>query len=132
MSDPRTLLIVDDHAAMRGLIASVCSRDGDHVIELNDGIEALTTYALHQPDWVLMDVSMPLMDGLTATRSIVAAHPGARIVIVSQRTDPYWQAEAKASGAFAVMPKDDLSLLPELINGSAATVAATHAAQSES
>ena len=70
------LLIVDDHAAMRRLLGRVVS-----------GAEALNAYHRCLPDWVLMDIEMDRIDGITATREILLSYPRARVVIVSKYDD---------------------------------------------
>lgn len=83
--------------------------------ECSDGSEALAAYTAHHPDWLLMDISMKEMDGLAATRQIIANYPEARIVIVTNYDDSDLRAEARAAGACAYVLKEDLSGLRHLI-----------------
>lgn len=85
-SYPRTrILIVDDHfIARKGLIGSLSSeKDIEVVAEASNGIQAVEMFAQHQPDLVLMDVRLPLQDGLQAARAIRSDHPDARIVMLT-------------------------------------------------
>ena len=110
-----SLLIVDDNRAMRLLIRSILRTVSGDIVECGDGSEALAAYVAHRPAWVLMDVEMAGMDGLEATRAIVAAFPDARIVIVSQYTDAATRAAARAAGAVAFVAKDTLTELRALL-----------------
>ena len=81
---PFRFLIVDDSAfARRNLARMVESFGGKIVAEAADGAAALQQYTTHQPDLVLMDVTMPNVRGIEAVELIIAKHPNARIVMVS-------------------------------------------------
>ena len=97
------VLIVDDHPVVRaGLRALLCAEDDMVIVaEAADGAEAVALDALHAPDVTLMDLRMPTMDGVTATRTIVAARPDARVVAVTTYdgdTDIYRALDAGACG----------------------------------
>lgn len=96
------------------------------VHECSDGSCALAAYNAFHPDVVLMDIRMPVIDGLAATREIIGADPGARIVIVTDYDDDHLRAAAVESGAQAYFLKENLTELAELI----VTVAGPSAAQS--
>ncbi len=105
------LLIVEDNPAMRHLIRRVTGDLAARVVECADGLEALAAYEQHhfsEADWVLMDVEMAGMDGLTATRQICAAHPEARIVIVTRHTDDDVRAAGFQNGACGFVSKENL------------------------
>ena len=68
------LLIVEDNQPMRRLIRSLAADLSESITECSDGADARANYAEHHPDWVLMDLMMPQMDGLAATRQILAAN----------------------------------------------------------
>lgn len=61
------LLIVEDNQPMRGLICSIIADLFEGITECSDGREALGAYAECRPDWVLMDIRMPGLDGIAAT-----------------------------------------------------------------
>lgn len=85
------------------------------IYECEDGSEAVAVFREHHPDWVLMDVRMQPMDGLTATRQITQADPQARVVIVTNHTDSRTQQAAMKAGAVAFFGKDNLLALRSLI-----------------
>lgn len=79
------ILIADDHfIARKGLIGSLSSEaDIEVVAEASNGVQAVEMFVAHAPDLVLMDVRLPLMDGVQAARTILAEHPGARVVMLT-------------------------------------------------
>lgn len=109
-------LIVDDHAPSRQLIRDFLPGSDPEVIECADGAQALIAFFENErPDWVLMDVEMPGLDGLSALRAMRFGYPDARVVIVSQHDGAVLRAEAIADGAMEFIPKDDLTQLRRLL-----------------
>ena len=102
------LLIVEDHGPMRRLIKSMLRDLAAEVRECADGAEALAAYAEFGPDWVLMDIKMAGLDGIAATRQILAADPRARIVIVTDYDDAHLREAARSAGACQYLLKEDL------------------------
>ncbi len=112
------VLIVDDNVAMRRLMRRLTNDLAERVEECADGAEALAAYEQHRfgaADWVLMDVEMAGMDGLTATRELHAAHPEARVIIVTKHNDELLRAAAFASGACGFVAKENLLELRALL-----------------
>lgn len=109
------LMIVDDNSQVRRVIRRICQDFADAFCECADGSEALALYRAQQPDLVVMDVSMEVMDGLTATRQILAAFPTARIVITTRFDDAEMREAARQAGACAFVPKDDLLALRQTV-----------------
>ncbi len=112
------LMIVDDNPKMRQHIKMLLERhlaDIQKIQECSDGGEAITMYEQTQPDWVLMDVAMEPVNGLTATKAITQSHPRAKIVIVTQYDDPEYREAAKKSGACAYVLKEDLLDIPGIV-----------------
>jgi CheY-like chemotaxis protein len=101
-------LIVEDNENMRRMIKSIIADLADETHECCDGSEALAAYAEHRPDWVLMDVKMKEMDGITATRQIRYAFPNANIMIVSDYDDQDLRIAARAAGANQYVIKESL------------------------
>jgi CheY-like chemotaxis protein len=102
------LLIVDDNDQMRRMIIKLLHGLAEHTWECSDGAEALPAYTLHRPDWVLMDVRMKQMDGISATRQIKASYPGANIMIVTDYDDPDLREAARDAGACEYVTKENL------------------------
>ena len=102
------LLIADDHALVReGLRTVLSGEDGIEVIaEANDGQQALDVCRELMPDLVLMDVRMPVMDGLEATRKIKQEMPKTSVMMVTMHENPDYLFEAVKAGAAGYVLKD--------------------------
>jgi DNA-binding NarL/FixJ family response regulator len=100
--------LVDDHKMVRvGLRSLLESSPGFSVVgEAGDGREAVDLVDATSPDVVLMDLSMPDVDGIAATRAIAAAHPGARVLVLTSFTDRAKVQEVLAAGAIGYVLKD--------------------------
>nr|BAL53996.1 two-component system LuxR family transcriptional regulator [uncultured Chloroflexota bacterium] len=107
-SSPITLLLVDDQRLMRdGLRILLELEDDLRVIsEAENGQQALSAYVQFRPDVVLMDIRMPEMDGVEATRRILAEDPQARIIILTTFDDDEYVFEALRAGALGYLLKD--------------------------
>ncbi len=105
--DPIKVLLVDDHALFRKGVASALAlqRDIEVVGEASNGQEALTKARELMPDVILMDISMPGMDGLEATRRIKAEVPHVRIIILTVAEEDKSLFEAIKSGAHGYLLK---------------------------
>jgi len=102
------LVIADDHALVReGLRTMLSGEAGIEVIaEANDGQQALDICRDLEPDLVLMDVRMPVMDGLEATRKIKAEMPKTSVMMVTMHENPDYLFEAVKAGAAGYVLKD--------------------------
>jgi two-component system chemotaxis response regulator CheY len=100
------ILIVDDAEFLRVRISKMLSGDGFEVAEAENGARAVEMYKGTQPDVVLMDVTMPEMDGLTALKEIRGYDPKARVVMLTALGQESVVLEAIKSGArdFIVKP----------------------------
>ena len=105
---PARILIADDHALVReGLRTMLSGEDGLEVIaEANDGSQALDICRELMPDLVLMDVRMPVMDGLKATKRIKDEMPKTSVMMVTMHENPDYLFEAVKAGAAGYVLKD--------------------------
>ena len=115
------IMIVDDNPQIRKLIRSLVEDLAEKVIECGDGDEAVAVYAAQQfsgDDRVLMDLQMPRLGGLEATRRLLTDFPEARIIIVTQHDDTYWREAAQLAGACGYVLKENLLDLRRLLQAS--------------
>jgi DNA-binding NarL/FixJ family response regulator len=105
---PVRVVVVDDHPLLRHSIRSLLCGEGDMewVGEARDGGEAVELVGRTRPDVVLMDLSMPGTDGLTATRSIVGSCPATQVLVLTSSTDPARVRRSLGAGAAGVLTKD--------------------------
>ena len=107
MPDPVRVLIADDQALLRSGFRLILESAGlDVAGEAADGKEAVAGVLEHQPDVVLMDIRMPVMDGLEATRQIVAAGSDVRVVMLTTFDLDQYVYGALAAGASGFLLKD--------------------------
>lgn len=101
-----TILVVDDAAFMRMRMSKILSEAGYEVIQAENGLDAIDKYRASKPDAVLMDITMPEMDGLTALKEIKKLDAGARVAMVTAIGQQQVVMEALQSGArdFVVKP----------------------------
>jgi CheY-like chemotaxis protein len=110
-----TVLIVEDNSGLRSLLRRALLGTASRVWECSDGADALQFYTDYRPDIVLMDIRMPRMDGLLATKQIRQSDPLAKIVMVTDYDDEDLRRAATAAGACGYTLKQDLSELIELL-----------------
>jgi DNA-binding NarL/FixJ family response regulator len=97
---PTRVLIVDDTESLRDLMCTHVTERGMQVVgEAADGLAAVGAARATQPDAVILDVEMPVMDGLQALPGLLDAAPDAKVVVFSSRTDPGTEEAAYARGA---------------------------------
>ena len=101
------VVIADDHAIVRGGLEQLLSTADDLLLvgTAADGEEVVEIVARERPDVVLMDLSMPNVDGVGATRRIVAANPEARVIVLTSFGDDRHIADALDAGAVGYMLK---------------------------
>lgn len=107
-NDGKTVLIVDDAVFMRKMIRDILANSGRFttIAEAVNGIDAIVKYDQLEPDIVTMDLIMPELDGIAATREILARHPDALIVMCSTMGQESMVMESITAGArdFIVKP----------------------------
>ena len=104
------ILLVDDHTILRDGLRALLERQTDMsvVAEAGDGREAVHLAAEQKPDVVLMDIGMPNMNGIEATRRIVAANSKTAVVILSMHQDESYVLRSMKAGARGYLLKDSL------------------------
>jgi DNA-binding NarL/FixJ family response regulator len=102
------VLIVDDHTLYRKGLRSMFDLEPDIEVvgEASDGSEAIEQVETYQPDIVLMDINMPGMDGMQATRKLADDYPGILIIILTMFKGEEHLREARRAGASAYVLKD--------------------------
>jgi CheY-like chemotaxis protein len=109
------LLIVEDNVATRQMIKRTVAPFAKEIIECDDGTDAVDLYAAEQPDWVLMDIRLNKLDGISATQQIRASYPNARIVIVTSFDEAGFREAAHRAGACGYVLKQNLLDLQRLL-----------------
>ena len=102
------ILLVDDHLVVRMGLSLMISRQGDMKLvgEAENGEQAVVLAGELQPDVIIMDLQMPIMDGATATQKILVENPGARILILTTFGATADAARALNAGAVSAISKD--------------------------
>lgn len=102
------VLVVDDTPHVRELVADMLGLDGFDVVgRAADGQEAVELARTTDPHVIVMDLHMPVMDGLEATRRIRAERPGQQVVVYTAYLDPEVERAAAAAGAALCLGKVD-------------------------
>lgn len=103
---PVTIVLVDDHEIVRdGLARSFTAAGFEVVAQAGNGAEGVEAAARHRPDVVLMDLTMPVMDGVEATRRIVDANPAQKVVMLTMHDDVASTHRALVAGAVGYLTK---------------------------
>jgi DNA-binding NarL/FixJ family response regulator len=102
-----TVLLAEDHAIVRQGLCGLLRVDGSFLIvgEARTGREAVELARTLRPDVILMDIAMPVLNGLEATRQILAANPAARVVILSAHSDDVYVERMTEAGAAGFIEK---------------------------
>src|SRR6478736_2331342 len=104
---PITILMAEDHSIVRQGLCALLKIDGGFkiVAEARNGREAVAMERTFRPDVILLDIAMPVLNGLEATRQILTANPAARIVILSTHTDHAYIERMVAAGVVGFLEK---------------------------
>jgi two-component system invasion response regulator UvrY len=123
---PAKILIVEDHDAVRRSLRDWLEVEFPQcrVIEAVSGEEAMALTRIESPHLVVMDITLPGMSGIEATRQIKATLPSAQIVMLTVHEDETYRADATAAGASAYVPKR--AMQTELVRTLAALLANAH------
>jgi two-component system NarL family response regulator len=103
-----TVLLVDDHALMRTGVANIINHELDLqvVAEASNGVEAIAAFEQFHPDVTLLDLRMPIMEGVEAVRQIRARDPHARVIVLTTYDTDDEISRALKAGAKAYVLKD--------------------------
>jgi len=104
---PITVLLAEDHVVVREGLCSLLNADGNFrvVAETRTGREAVELTLALRPDVVLMDIAMPVLNGLEATKQILATDPSAKVLILSAYSDDEYVLRTSAAGAAGFLEK---------------------------
>jgi DNA-binding NarL/FixJ family response regulator len=104
---PITILLAEDHSIVRqGLVALLKADQAFRIIgEARTGREAVQLAATLRPDVILMDIAMPVLNGLEATRQILAANPAAKVLVLSAHSDEAYIERLSAAGVAGFLEK---------------------------
>ena len=129
---PYRILIADDHSLVRKVLKTTLENHPGWQVcaQATNGLEAVQKAAELQPDLIILDFAMPLMDGLEAARRILSASPGVPVLIFTNYYCPTLVEEAEAAGVRQVIDKGlaghELVLAVEtMLNGKGRTAAAS-------
>src|SRR5687767_12242496 len=108
-TEKATVLVVDDHALVRTGVANIINQEPDLrvVAEAANGLEAVETYERHRPDVTLLDLRMPVMEGVDAVRRIRERDPHARVIVLTTYDTDDEITPALQAGPKAYVLKDN-------------------------
>jgi two-component system NarL family response regulator len=108
MADKARVLLVDDHALLRTGVAKIINQEADLqvVAEAENGAEAIAAYEQHHPDVTLLDLRMPVMEGVEAVKQIRARDPRALLIVLTTYDRDDEISQALKAGAKAYVLKD--------------------------
>jgi CheY-like chemotaxis protein len=110
------VVVADDLVQMRFLMRTIAEDAGAEVVgEASDGAKAVEEVQLHEPDVVLMDYAMPVMDGLEATRLIKSRYPAIQVIAYTSTDDPAVERAFLDAGACDHIEKGEFGLLAAAI-----------------
>jgi len=113
----KTIVIADDYPQFRSFLRKQLNGNGFRIVaEASNGREAVEKVAELQPDLVLLDITMPYLNGITAAAQIRSVAPETKILFVSQNADPDIIGTALSDGAsgYVYKPKINSELLPAI------------------
>src|SRR6202158_1873737 len=106
---PKSVLVVDDNAFIRHVLCRVFTSEADFDIcaEAENGEEAIEKAQALHPDLIVMDLSMPVMNGIDAARTLRTLMPTVPVIIFSDYSDVFFDKEARSAGICALVSKSE-------------------------
>ena len=112
----KRILVVEDSTMMRRVIMKVLKEAGHEIVgEASSGIDAINMYQELKPDIVTMDITMRGMDGLTASKEIMAIDSDAKILILSNLDEEKYRDEVNSIGAIGLVNKHQTDQILEIL-----------------
>jgi DNA-binding NarL/FixJ family response regulator len=112
MPNKPRIIVADDHRILRNTVAQLLSTDFEVVETVADGRDLLEAVVRAEPEVVVVDIGMPYIDGIEATRLIHQEHPAVCIVVLTAHTDPDFMRACLEAGALGYVVKSRISDLP--------------------
>lgn len=112
---PTRILIADDNSSVRTALRQLMDDQHCEFLEAADGREAVSKTLEFQPNVVILDLAMPVMDGLSAARQILKAIPATPIFLCTMHWSPHLEREAKSLGVLGVISKARSSILVDAV-----------------
>jgi DNA-binding NarL/FixJ family response regulator len=112
------ILVAEDHAIVREGLCNLLEADGNFLVlgQAKTGREAVDMAKAHRPDVILMDIAMPILNGLEATRQILEDNPAAKVLVLSAHSDDLYVERVSAVGAAGFLEKQtSIGVLTEAI-----------------
>lgn len=112
-------MIVEDNTKVRVFIKKMLQsnvQNIDDIFECSDGDIAIEMHRKVKPDWILMDIKLPTIDGLETTKRILREFPATKVLIVTQYNENIYHEMAKNLGAVGYILKENLTEIPNFIN----------------
>jgi DNA-binding NarL/FixJ family response regulator len=116
---PITVLMAEDHGVVRQGLCALLNADGGFLVvgEARNGREAVRMAQALRPDVILMDIAMPVLNGLEATRQILAADPKAKVIVLSAHSDDVYVERMTKAGVVGFLEKQtSAEVLTKAIN----------------
>jgi DNA-binding NarL/FixJ family response regulator len=106
---PKSVLVVDDNASIRQALCRVFTSEADFDLcgEAENGQEAIEKAQVLHPDLIVMDLSMPVMNGIDAARTLKTLMPMVPVIIFSEYSDVFSEQEARSAGISALVSKSE-------------------------
>jgi len=109
------LLIAEDSEKIRTMLKDIVSIYFSEIYECDNGEDALELYSRKKPDWIFMDIKMPKMDGISATKKIIEENPDAKVIIVTNYDNETLRRNAKEAGAINYILKENSNQIVDLL-----------------